>query len=84
MEVSSTIPVGTCDYISPEVLMAREGDVSYGKECDWWSVGIVLYEMLYGDPPFYTDSRAHTYGRVMDHQVICEYLVKISKDVLKS
>ena len=44
--------VGTREYVSPEVVLRK----SYGLAVDWWAVGILLYEMLVGRPPF--DARA--------------------------
>uniref|UniRef100_A0AAY4AAG7 non-specific serine/threonine protein kinase n=1 Tax=Denticeps clupeoides TaxID=299321 RepID=A0AAY4AAG7_9TELE len=74
--------VGTPDYISPEVLKSQGGDGYYGRECDWWSVGVFIYEMLVGDTPFYADSLVGTYSKIMDHKNSLNFPddVEISKE----
>ena len=42
--------VGTPDYIAPEVLLKK----GYGCECDWWSTGAIMFEMMVGSPPFFS------------------------------
>eukprot|EP00210_Caulerpa_lentillifera_P007543 g7206.t1 len=53
--------VGTPDYIAPEVLMKR----GYSMECDWWSLGAIMYEMLVGYPPFYSDDPMTTCRKIV-------------------
>ncbi|XP_073019648.1 uncharacterized protein [Primulina eburnea] len=53
--------VGTPDYIAPEVLLKK----GYGMECDWWSLGAIMYEMLIGYPPFYSDDPMTTCRKIV-------------------
>eukprot|EP00672_Neobodo_designis_P026738 CAMPEP_0174850800 /NCGR_PEP_ID=MMETSP1114-20130205/21144_1 /TAXON_ID=312471 /ORGANISM="Neobodo designis, Strain CCAP 1951/1" /LENGTH=416 /DNA_ID=CAMNT_0016085287 /DNA_START=30 /DNA_END=1280 /DNA_ORIENTATION=+ len=48
--------VGSPGYIAPEILLRQP----YSTGCDWWSVGVIMYECLYGCPPFYHDDNQQT------------------------
>ncbi|KAF8351434.1 kinase-like domain-containing protein [Amanita rubescens] len=53
--------VGTPDYIAPEIFEQR----GYGKECDWWSLGAIVFECLVGYPPFCSETTLETYQKIM-------------------
>lgn len=55
--------VGTPDYMAPEILL----ESGYGAECDWWSLGVVIFEMLVGYPPFYGDDSLMTCRKILCH-----------------
>lgn len=54
--------VGTPDYIAPEVLSKK----GYGMECDWWSLGAIMYEMMLGYPPFYSEDPMVTCSKIIN------------------
>uniref|UniRef100_A0A0B7B813 Protein kinase domain-containing protein n=1 Tax=Arion vulgaris TaxID=1028688 RepID=A0A0B7B813_9EUPU len=52
---------GTPEYLAPEVLQKQP----YDKTVDWWCLGAVLYEMLYGLPPFYSRDTTEMYDNII-------------------
>ncbi|KAH1227083.1 Serine/threonine-protein kinase 38-like [Glycine max] len=61
--------VGTPDYIAPEVLLKK----GYGVECDWWSLGAIMYEMLVGYPPFYSDEPMLTCRKIVNWRTTLKF-----------
>jgi len=56
---------GTPEYIAPEVVLSRGHD----KSVDWWSLGVLLYEMLMGSPPFVHQERSHLFELIVTGKV---------------
>lgn len=54
--------VGTPNYIAPEILRR----VGYKQLCDWWSVGVIMYEMIVGQPPFMAPTPSETQHKIMN------------------
>ena len=72
--------VGTPDYIAPEVFNQK----GYGQEVDWWSLGIIMFEMMIGYPPLYSESSTETCKKILDWKNNLEIKpeVNISKDAI--
>ncbi|ELP92263.1 protein kinase, putative [Entamoeba invadens IP1] len=55
---------GTPDYLAPEILKGT----GHGAAVDWWSLGILIYEMIVGIPPFYDDDVSIMYQKILKSQ----------------
>ncbi|XP_059079703.1 protein kinase C, brain isozyme-like isoform X8 [Tigriopus californicus] len=56
---------GTPDYIAPEIIHYQP----YNKSVDWWAFGVLLYEMLVGQPPFDGEDEEELFAAITDHNV---------------
>jgi serine/threonine protein kinase len=56
---------GTPEYVAPEMVDGR----AYSMSVDWWSLGILIYEMLYGRPPFSRSNVAKIYAAIVHDQI---------------
>lgn len=56
---------GTPEYLAPEIILSK----GYGKSADWWSLGVLIFEMCAGYPPFYASEPMRIYEKI----VSCKY-----------
>lgn len=65
LDTLATTTCGTPGYVAPEILEQRP----YGKECDYWSIGVVLYILLCGFPPFYDEDNMRLFEKIKHGKV---------------
>uniref|UniRef100_A0A673M149 Serine/threonine-protein kinase Sgk1-like n=1 Tax=Sinocyclocheilus rhinocerous TaxID=307959 RepID=A0A673M149_9TELE len=71
---------GTPEYLAPEVLLQKE----YDRTVDWWGLGAVLHEMLYGLPPFYNADRLEMLRNIIYQPLVLKPGVSsAARDLLK-
>jgi serine/threonine protein kinase len=71
---------GTPEYLAPEIIRG----VGHDKAVDYWSLGVLLYEMLSGAPPFYSKNREEMFKSILNRPVEMKaYFSDSSADLLK-
>ncbi|KAJ3341294.1 hypothetical protein HDU93_005264 [Gonapodya sp. JEL0774] len=71
---------GTPEYLAPELLIGN----GYTKAVDWWTLGVLLYEMLTGLPPFYDENTNEMYKKILTAElVLTDDMGREAKDLLK-
>uniref|UniRef100_A0AC34F3X0 Uncharacterized protein n=1 Tax=Panagrolaimus sp. ES5 TaxID=591445 RepID=A0AC34F3X0_9BILA len=85
--VKSSVATGANEYVSPEMLQQQGREGTFGREVDWWSLGVILYELITGETPFYNDSVGKIYHRIMNYSTNLMFLESVqmgdtSKDLI--
>ena len=63
---------GTTEYLAPEVLLDEKG---YGRYVDFWSLGVLLFEMCCGWSPFYAEQTQEMYRLICRSSLMCEKII---------
>jgi len=71
---------GTPDYLAPEIL----SHAGHNHAVDWWTLGVLSYEMMHGEPPFVEDDQMATFKRIaaLDYK-IRSHVPADAKDLIK-
>ena len=56
----ATTQCGTAEYFAPEVLRHQ----GYDKSVDWWAIGVLIYEMMFGQTPFFCQNKQKLYIKI--------------------
>jgi len=70
---------GTPEYIAPEVLLNK----GHGKPVDWWTLGILVYEMIVGYPPFVDEDPMGIYQKILSGKIVFPLFDKDAKVLVK-
>ena len=67
---------GTPEYLAPEVILGK----GHNRPADWWAFGILIYEMIFGIPPFYSSNVQNMYKRAVKEPVAFKQGIEVSSE----